>query len=84
MTEWDEFTRIDYKRVFDSMEKPAFIFDGRNLLDKDGLEAIGFVVYGGGKHTPMEEKLSGRAAEEAKIAEAAAADAGRCNRRFSP
>ena len=33
LTEWDEFARLDFQRVYASMQKPAFIFDGRNLLD---------------------------------------------------
>ena len=32
-TEWDEFKEIDYKSVYQSMMKPAILFDGRNLLD---------------------------------------------------
>ena len=31
------------------MMHPAFVFDGRNLLDHDALRDIGFVVYGLGK-----------------------------------
>lgn len=33
LTEWDEFKTLDWKRVFDTMVKPAFVFDGRNILD---------------------------------------------------
>lgn len=43
LTEWDEFKEYDWQRIYDSMLKPAFIFDGRNLLDKKALEKIGFV-----------------------------------------
>ena len=46
LTEWDEFKDYDWKRIYDSMLKPAFIFDGRNILDKKKLEAIGFVYQG--------------------------------------
>lgn len=49
MTEWDEFKTYDYKRMYDSMSKPAFIFDGRNILDHKKLESIGFGVYAIGK-----------------------------------
>lgn len=49
LTEWDEFKDYDWKRIYDGMLKPAFIFDGRNLLDKDKLEKIGFVYKGIGK-----------------------------------
>jgi len=49
LTEWDEFKRLDYQRIYDSMQKPAFIFDGRNLLDHAKLREIGFQVYAIGK-----------------------------------
>jgi len=53
LTEWDEFKRLDFQVIFDKMAKPAFIFDGRNLLDQGALRAIGFQVYGVGK--PFDE-----------------------------
>lgn len=43
LTEWDEFKEYDWQKIYDSMLKPAFVFDGRNLLDKKTLENIGFV-----------------------------------------
>ena len=49
VTEWDEFKRLDFQRLYDSMEKPAFIFDGRNILPQVELRKIGFQVYGIGK-----------------------------------
>lgn len=54
MTEWDEFKDIDYKKVYASMAKPAFVFDGRNILDHDALREIGFEVYAIGKPDPLE------------------------------
>ncbi len=42
ITEWDEFKTYDWQKIYDGMQKPAFIFDGRNILDKTALEAIGF------------------------------------------
>ena len=48
-TEWDEFTQLDYQRVYDLMEKPAFIFDGRLILDHQKLLEIGFQVEAVGK-----------------------------------
>jgi UDPglucose 6-dehydrogenase len=45
MTEWAEFRELDYGRIFRDMVKPAFVFDGRNLLDPVALHAIGFNVY---------------------------------------
>ena len=44
-----EFRSLDYKRLYERMTKPAFIFDGRNLLDHAALRAIGFSVYAIGK-----------------------------------
>ncbi|CAD7948022.1 unnamed protein product [Amoebophrya sp. A25] len=49
LTEWDEFCTYDYKELFKRMKKPAFIFDGRNLLDHQALSAIGFEVHAIGK-----------------------------------
>jgi UDPglucose 6-dehydrogenase len=49
MTEWDEFKTYDYQRIYESMMKPAFVFDGRNLLDHEKLREIGFIVYALGK-----------------------------------
>lgn len=49
LTEWDEFRELDYKRVYDSMLKPAFLFDGRRLLSYEALKEIGFEVYSIGR-----------------------------------
>ena len=45
LTEWDSFRKLDFRRIYDLMEKPAFLFDGRNLLDHQKLYEIGFNVY---------------------------------------
>ena len=45
MTEWDEFKNYDWKKIYSEMKKPAFIFDGRNILDKSNMEKIGFKYY---------------------------------------
>lgn len=49
LTEWDEFKGYDWQKIYDSMKKPAFIFDGRNVLDAEELMKIGFVFSGVGK-----------------------------------
>ena len=49
ITDWNSFAELDYQRLYDSMEKPAFIFDGRNILDHRKLFEIGFEVYPLGK-----------------------------------
>nr|CAG4640745.1 EOG090X03RJ [Eulimnadia texana] len=48
-TEWDEFVSLDYRRMYEDMLKPAFIFDGRKILDHSALAAIGFHVETIGK-----------------------------------
>merc|ERR1711933_692162 len=49
LTEWDEFKQYPYTKYFGSMMKPAFLFDGRNMLDHEGLRKIGFEVHTLGK-----------------------------------
>ncbi len=49
LTEWDEFKGLDFERIFAVMPKPAFVFDGRNILDLAELRRIGFTAFGIGK-----------------------------------
>lgn len=49
LTEWDLYKELDYEKIYSTMEKPAFIFDGRNILDHQKLFKIGFNVYPLGK-----------------------------------
>ncbi len=49
LTEWDVFKELDYSAVYQSMVKPAHIFDGRNILDLEALREIGFKATGIGK-----------------------------------
>jgi UDPglucose 6-dehydrogenase len=49
LTEWDEFRGLDYARMYATMAKPAFVFDGRNVVDHQKLMDIGFEVYAIGK-----------------------------------
>ena len=44
LTEWECYKALDYKKIFASMEKPAFIFDGRNTLPHKELFEMGFNV----------------------------------------
>lgn len=48
-TEWDEFKMLDFQKMYDVMMKPAFVFDGRLLLDHGELQKIGFIVSCVGK-----------------------------------
>lgn len=54
LTEWEAFARLDYGRIYQSMVKPAFIFDGRNILDHQQLFDLGFNVYAIGKPPRMQ------------------------------
>ncbi|MGC6433462.1 MAG: nucleotide sugar dehydrogenase [Crocinitomicaceae bacterium] len=45
LTEWDEFKTLDWSNIYKKMKKPAFVFDGRNILDSKELSEIGFKVY---------------------------------------
>lgn len=53
LTEWDEFKTLDFQKIYDSMAKPAFVFDGRLLLDAKKLREIGFEVHSIGKPDPI-------------------------------
>ncbi len=48
-TDWQEFKELDFAKIYAQMEKPAFIFDGRNLLDRQKLFELGFNIYAIGK-----------------------------------
>ena len=49
MTEWDEFKTLDWQRIYDGMAKPASVFDGRNILNRQQLAEIGFTYFGIGR-----------------------------------
>lgn len=49
LTEWDEFKTLDFKAIYNRMLKPAFLFDGRNILDHAELKNLGFDVHAIGK-----------------------------------
>ena len=49
LTEWDEFKTYDWASIYENMYKPAFLFDGRNVLDATALKKIGFQFKGIGK-----------------------------------
>jgi UDPglucose 6-dehydrogenase len=49
LTEWDEFKTVDATRVFEGMRRPAFVFDGRNILDRENLVKHGFEVHSIGR-----------------------------------
>lgn len=49
VTEWDEFKKLDYAKILEGMHKPAFLFDGRNILDLAKLRELGFRAHGIGR-----------------------------------
>ena len=49
LTEWKIYRDLDFPLIFDAMVKPAFIFDGRNILDHERCFNVGFNVYPIGK-----------------------------------
>ena len=51
ITEWDEFKTQDFTKIYNQMEKPAFVFDGRKILNHNQLQSIGFTAYEIGKAT---------------------------------
>ncbi|CAH2055331.1 unnamed protein product [Thlaspi arvense] len=55
LTEWGEFKTLDHERILENMQKPAFVFDGRNVVDAEKLRKIGFIVYSIGK--PLDQWL---------------------------
>jgi UDPglucose 6-dehydrogenase len=49
LTDWDHYRCLDFDDIFRRMIKPAFAFDGRNVLPHDRMRAIGFEVHAIGK-----------------------------------
>ena len=49
LTEWDEFKNYDWEKIYEKMKKPAFVFDGRSILNIEKMKSIGFQIYSIGK-----------------------------------
>jgi UDPglucose 6-dehydrogenase len=49
LTEWVLYRTLDYRRILHTMVQPAFVFDGRNILDHQALYAMGLNVWPIGK-----------------------------------
>ena len=49
LTEWEEFKNLNFDKIYAQMEKPAYLFDGRNLIDSEIVKNAGFRVYRIGK-----------------------------------
>lgn len=54
LTEWDAFATYDYERMYAGMKKPAFLFDGRNIIDLERMRSIGFDAVGIGQRVPAQ------------------------------
>eukprot|EP00656_Telonema_subtile_P052961 TRINITY_DN7523_c0_g1_i5.p1 TRINITY_DN7523_c0_g1~~TRINITY_DN7523_c0_g1_i5.p1 ORF type:complete len:283 (+),score=84.33 TRINITY_DN7523_c0_g1_i5:622-1470(+) len=44
-TEWDMYKTLDYQRIYESMQRPAYVFDGRRIVNAQELKDIGFKTY---------------------------------------
>jgi UDPglucose 6-dehydrogenase len=55
VTEWDAFKELDWAAIYAGMPKPAFVFDGRNILPATKLREIGFRVFAIGKPVQRRE-----------------------------
>merc|ERR1712228_952014 len=57
LTEWDEFKQYPYSEFYSAMMKPAFLFDGRGILNHRELEEVGFEVHAIGKGRGADGRL---------------------------
>ena len=48
LTEWDQFRRLDWKRIQGEMARPLLV-DGRNMLRPADMQALGFEYLSFGK-----------------------------------
>lgn len=56
-TEWPQFRMLDFHRIYASMDKPAYVFDGRRILDVSLLTSIGFHCESVGRRTSKIEHI---------------------------
>ena len=49
--QWDEFKTLDFSKIYASMKKPAFVFDGRNILPYEEMEAQGYKMFAIGRRS---------------------------------
>ncbi len=43
LTEWDEFRDYEWNKIYKTVVKPAFIFDGRKILEGEKMNSLGFL-----------------------------------------
>ncbi|KAK0550330.1 hypothetical protein OC846_003715 [Tilletia horrida] len=56
-TEWDEFKTLDWASIYENMTKPAFLFDGRGIVDARALRQIGFKVHTVGRGPEVQDPV---------------------------
>ena len=49
LTEWDEFRTLNFEDIYPLMKKPACLFDGRNIVNREAVKNIGFDLYSIGR-----------------------------------
>lgn len=57
LTEWDEFRQLNWAKIYQQVKKPAFLFDGRNLVDPLALRKIGWKVHSVGKGPEIQDPI---------------------------
>lgn len=57
ITEWDEFRSLDWAEIYQHVKKPAFLFDGRNIVDSVALRKMGWVVHSVGKGHEIQDPI---------------------------
>ena len=45
LTEWEEYSTIDWKMISEKMRKPAWVFDSRSILVKEKIREIGLNLW---------------------------------------
>jgi UDPglucose 6-dehydrogenase len=68
-TEWSMFKNLDWSRIYSGCIKPAFVFDGRNILDHSMLTSIGFSVHAIGKNVAVNVAMNAHAAAVTAVSE---------------
>ena len=45
LTEWEEFSNLNYEKISDAMNIPKWIFDTRNIVDYEKIKDCGFKLW---------------------------------------
>ena len=49
ITEWDEFKELNYRSFYSKMERPSYMFDGRNIMEEKKMSELGYIYCRVGK-----------------------------------